>query len=202
VKRNSQGVTSLNYICENPDCWQKIEVEGSPPKTKDIVLSEWSPGEKSMFRCLIESFPNYCYIAKLMMSKSCNEVHEYALIEKAPTGDLSSFSEVSTSKTVGSSVSSNSAVPSTSKRRPKPWNKKSGSSVNKKNVARRWINNVKRSEKTSGRIKTGGVLPPKFMPCQHSNDIECDEKNPNCYCGHNGTSCEKFCICSVTCKRR
>jgi len=146
-----------------------------------------------MFRCLVESFPNHCYISKLMLTKTCMQVHEYARLENLPTGDPESSSNT---------PSSSKGSSSPSKRRPKPWNKKSGSSVNKKNLARRWINNVKRSEKSSGGIKTGGVLPPRFMPCQHDSDIECDDKNPNCYCGINGTSCEKFCNCSESCKRR
>lgn len=81
------------------------------------------------------------------------------------------------------------------------FNKKSSSYSNsKRNVTRRWINNVKKTEKSKedGGIKfTGLKLPPRYMPCLHENGEECDS---SCTCRINKTSCEKFCTCALTCK--
>lgn len=82
------------------------------------------------------------------------------------------------------------------------FNKKySSHSHTKRGVTRRWINNVKKTEKAKeeGGIKSPGIkLPSRYMPCVHENGSECDS---SCTCRINKTSCEKFCTCALTCKR-
>ncbi|ODM92914.1 Histone-lysine N-methyltransferase E(z) [Orchesella cincta] len=180
----SSFTTGFNFLCKNPDCWQ---MNDTVERTADEILREWTPGDRSLFLCFIESFPfNYCFVAYLMRNKTCLQVKEYANLENVPKME---------------------SCPSVSSRKPKHrkprmgFNKKSCNPNNKRNVTRRWINNVKKTEKAKeeGGIKSGGKLPPRYMPCLHEKGGECDS---SCTCRINKTSCEKFCTCALTCPYR
>lgn len=179
-----------NFLCKNPDCWQMNDLVARSP---DEILPEWSPGDRSLFSCFIDSFPsNYCFIAYLMRNKSCAQVKEYADLEHVP----------SKMETCTRAVASGRITKSKHRKARLGFYKKfSSHSSNKKNVTRRWINNVKKTEKSKeieGGIKSaGGKLPPRYMPCLHENGEECDS---SCTCRINKTSCEKFCTCALTCK--
>ncbi|CAL8118637.1 unnamed protein product [Orchesella dallaii] len=181
---SSSATTGFNFLCKNPDCWQ---MNDTIERSADEILREWTPGDRSLFLCFIDSFPsNYCFVAYLMRNKTCLQVKEYANLENVPKME---------------------SCPSISSRKPKhrkprnAYNKKSCNSNNKRNVTRRWINNVKKTEKSKeeGGIKSGGKLPPRYMPCLHENGGECDS---SCTCRINKTSCEKFCTCSLNCPYR
>lgn len=186
--RNPQAF-SFNYDCQNPNCWRKGDNSGDTPSTQ-----EWTPGERSMCRSLLPSFSDPCYVAMLMQTKDCREVHQFATEEEQIPLEVT-VSSSSSSSMPSSSNNNNNGNSSSSK-------KKSKKSTTKAHRCH-WINTVKKmatsQEDMSGRVP----LPPRFVPCQHHNDNpECDEKNPRCYCAKNGTSCEKFCSCPKSCKRR
>lgn len=71
----SSSISSANafdFLCKNPDCWQ---MNDTVPRNSEDILSEWSPSDRSLFTCFIDSFPsNYCFVAYMMRNKSCAQV--------------------------------------------------------------------------------------------------------------------------------
>lgn len=64
--------SGFNFLCKNPDCWQ---INDLITKSPEEILLEWSPSDRSLFSCFIDSFPsNYCFIAYMMRNKSCGQV--------------------------------------------------------------------------------------------------------------------------------
>jgi hypothetical protein len=50
-----------------------------PPPPSRPVTEEWSGAEQSVFRVLIDCFyNNYCTVARLIETKTCKQVYEFA----------------------------------------------------------------------------------------------------------------------------
>ncbi len=83
----SSSISSANtfdFLCKNPDCWQ---MNDTIPRNPEDILSEWSPSDRSLFTCFVDSFPsNYCFIAYMMRNKSCAQVLK--LLEDRTTFNL------------------------------------------------------------------------------------------------------------------
>lgn len=69
---SSISANAFDFLCKNPDCWQ---MNDTTPRNSEDILSEWSPSDRSLFTCFIDSFPsNYCFVAYMMRNKSCAQV--------------------------------------------------------------------------------------------------------------------------------
>ena len=53
-----------------------------PPPPRKQPTEEWSGAEQSLFRVLIDCFyNNYCTVARLIETKTCKQVYDFALKE-------------------------------------------------------------------------------------------------------------------------
>lgn len=72
---NTNPTSVSNFQCsELTSCYKSCSPDDEVVVSESVI--NWTAGEISLFQCLIESFQNYCFIAKIMISKSCLQVRK------------------------------------------------------------------------------------------------------------------------------
>lgn len=166
-----QGQASkCTFRCPNPNCYQLNEEELEAVDTEEI-LAEWNPYDRSFLASLVESYsPNVCFIAHLMMTRTCNQVKKY----------IDVLGKDLVEQTKETSV--------TPLKKSQPSSKK----------LQHWVKKMQ-IRQAERKKKTATKLPSRYLPCIHENGGHCGE-GASCSCSENHTSCEKFCTCPPTCK--
>jgi len=136
----------------------------------------WSDDEKKVVKQLFEMFPNSCCEIAIMLktSKTCQNVYRFAQENEYI---------VKTQMNPQNLLKSAEDIVSPQKDIKTLYN----------SWAKRQLDLIKISEEEIRKV-------PQYQPCNHPGR-HCS-KIDNCRCVQNGTSCEKFCSCSINCTNR
>jgi len=154
-------------------CYITKAMQSNP--TKQI---EWSRDEEMSLKLLLESYPlRFCEIAMMLgSSKTCYDVCKFALNQGANI-----LQPQKSPKKLRHSDLQNVLSPK----------------KDRKTLYSSWANRQLQLNKISD---TGVRKVENYIPCNHPGR-HC-AKAENCTCIENGTSCEKFCQCSINCVNR
>ncbi|RZF46166.1 hypothetical protein LSTR_LSTR015522 [Laodelphax striatellus] len=155
------------------------EVEGA---------GHWTGSDQSLFRALHRVFlNNYCAIAQIIMTKTCQQVCEFAQKEAADTMELVESAAAAAAGAGGRKECGGGGGGGGPAARKK-----------KKKHARLWSVHCRKVQLKKDSWGSNHVT--NFTPCRHASATEhCDSR---CPCFATPNFCEKFCECSADCQNR